>query len=159
QYEMAEALERCLGDPLDPARPFSFHRSVELDELEEYPEAAFEEIERWGFHEQYVPERYGGRFRSFEELFALLRAIARRDVTVVVAHAKTYLGAVGVWSMGSEQQKEKLAQIIKARGQVAFALTEKDHGSDLLASEVTATKVEGGYVLSGEKWLISNARR
>ncbi len=159
QYELAEAFEQYLGDPLDPERPLSFRQAVELDEREEYPEAACAEIERWGFHEQYAPERYGGRFRSFEELFALLRAIARRDVTVAVAHAKTYLGAVGVWSMGSRRQKENLARIIKAGGQVAFALTEKDHGSDLLATEVTATKVEGGYILSGEKWLISNVRR
>src|SRR5262249_11834905 len=159
QYEMAEALEQCLGDPLDPTRPLSFQQSVELDEREEYPEAAIAEIEKWGFHEQYTPERYGGRFRSFEELFALLRVIARRDVTVVVAHATTYLGAAGVWSMGSQRQKEKLARIIRGGGQMSFALTEKEHGSDLLATEVTARKVEGGYVLSGEKWLIGNVRR
>ena len=159
QYENVAEFERYLGDPLYPARQLSFQQAVENDEQEVYPEAAFEEVENWGLHQYYVPEQYGGRFRSFEELFGLLRLLARRDVTVVVAHAKTFLGAIGIWLNGSESQKARLAQLIRRRGQVSLALTEKEHGGDLLANEVTATKVDGGYLLQGEKWLISNATR
>ncbi|MGA9768390.1 MAG: acyl-CoA dehydrogenase family protein, partial [Blastocatellia bacterium] len=159
QYEKAEAFEQYLGDSFDPSRPFSFKRCVELDELEVYPQQACDQINDWGFHLQYIPQQFGGAFRSFEEFFALLRLLARRDLTVVVAHAKTYLGSIGVWLSGSDQQKQRLAQIIKEGGQVALALTEKEHGSDLLATEVTATKTAGGYILSGEKWLINNATR
>ena len=159
QYEKVAEFERYLGDPLDSARQLSFQRAVEEDEQEVYPEAACAEVENWGLHQYYVPEQYGGRFRSFEELFGLLRLLARRDVTVVVAHAKTFLGAIGIWLNGSESQKARLAQLIRRRGQVSLALTEKEHGGDLLANEVTATKVDGGYLLQGEKWLINNATR
>lgn len=159
QYEKAEAFEAYLGDPLDAARVLSFKRAVALDEQELFPQQACDEIDHWGLALHYIPQAWGGASASFEELFALLRLLARRDVTVVVAHAKTYLGAVGVWLSGSNQQKQRLAHIIRAGGQVALALTEKEHGSDLLATEVTATKVAGGYLLAGEKWLISNATR
>ena len=43
--------------------------------------------------------------------------------------------------------------------QLAWALTERDHGSDLLASELAAAPVAGGFQLTGEKWLINNATR
>src|SRR6185295_12555479 len=52
-----------------------------------------------------------------------------------------------------------VADIIKAGKQLAFALTEKAHGSDVLASDCQAVKVENGYLLSGEKWLINNGTR
>jgi alkylation response protein AidB-like acyl-CoA dehydrogenase len=77
----------------------------------------------------------------------------------VVAHAKTYLGCVGIWLGGNERQKQRLARIVDAGGQVALALTEREHGSDLLSGDVSATKVPEGYLLSGEKWLINNATR
>ena len=42
---------------------------------------------------------------------------------------------------------------------VAWGLTEREHGSDLLAGEMTAVPVVGGYRVDGEKWLINNATR
>ena len=124
QYEKAEELEQYLGDMFDPTRPLSAQRTVALDELEQFPQQACDEIDRWGFHLHYIPTQFGGRFRSFDELFSLLRLLARRDVTVVVAHAKTYLGSICVWLKGSEQQKKELARIIESGEQVALALTE-----------------------------------
>lgn len=42
---------------------------------------------------------------------------------------------------------------------VCWGLTERDHGADLLAGEFAATRVDGGWRLDGEKWLINNATR
>jgi alkylation response protein AidB-like acyl-CoA dehydrogenase len=159
QYENAERLEEYLGDPLDAGRVLSFKRAVEWDEGEVYPQAACDEIERWGFHLQYIPVELGGAFRSFEELFTLLRLLARRDVTSAMAHAMSYVASTAIWLKGNEEQKRRLADIIKSGNRVAIMLTEKDHGADVLANEVKAVKVAGGYQLSGEKWLISNATR
>jgi len=36
-------------------------------------------------------------------------------------------------------------------------LLGKEHGSDLINGDLTATKVEGGYILNGEKWPINRA--
>ncbi|MEM9164318.1 MAG: acyl-CoA dehydrogenase, partial [Cyanobacteria bacterium P01_F01_bin.4] len=95
---------------------------------------------------------------------AIARIVARRDLTVAIAHGVTYLGSAAVWVGGSKEQKHRLAQSIKNNQQVSFGLTEKNHGSDILANqtsvdraEVVNTEVE--YSLSGEKWLIGNASR
>jgi alkylation response protein AidB-like acyl-CoA dehydrogenase len=88
-----------------------------------------------------------------------MRVVSRRDLTVAIGHGKTYLGSVCVWVGSEEEQKYRLAKIIKEQKQVALGLTEKAHGSDLIANEVEATEVEDGYLLTGEKWLINNATR
>jgi alkylation response protein AidB-like acyl-CoA dehydrogenase len=159
QYQLAEALEQYLGNPLDEAEVFSFKRAVELDERDEYPAEACRLLDEWNFSDYYVPQEHGGKLESYQELLALIRVIARRDLTTAVAHVKTYLGAVSVWIAGTEEQIQKVAQRIKNGEQVALALTEQKHGSDLLSSEVEAVSVPDGYLLSGEKWLINNATR
>jgi alkylation response protein AidB-like acyl-CoA dehydrogenase len=157
--DRAEALEQFLGDPLDAEQVFSFKRAVEVDERDEYPAEACGLLDQWGFNDYYVPIELGGRLASFEELLSLVRAVARRDMTVAVAHVKTYLGAVSVWIGGSEGLRQRLAERIRAGHQIALALTERAHGADILSSETEAVTIEGGYRLSGEKWLINNATR
>lgn len=159
QYSAAESLEQRLGDPFAPDNVFSFGHAVGLDEREEYPEQACQFLDTLEVSDYYIPSVLGGKLKSFEEFIAVLRVIARRDLTVAIAHGKTYLGAVAIWVGGSDEQQRRLAEIIKGGSQVALALTERAHGSDLLASEVEVVRVTGGYTLSGEKWLINNATR
>ena len=159
QYRAAESFEQQLGDPFAPGNVFSFGNAVALDEREEYPEQACQVLDALKIFDYYIPAQLGGELKSFEEFIAVLRVIARRDLTVAIAHGKTYLGAVATWVGGSEEQQRRLVEIIKDGVQVALALTERKHGSDLLGSEVEAVSVAGGYALSGEKWLINNATR
>ena len=162
QYEAAAAFESYLGDPADPASRIPFASALELDEREEYPFAAHRELDRWRLPEMYIPAACGGKLDSFEEVLALLRVLARRDLTVALTHAITFLGALPVWIAGSDDRKRTTAELIRGGGKIAFALTERMHGADLLASDFEAREAgnEGdGYVVSGEKWLIGNATR
>jgi alkylation response protein AidB-like acyl-CoA dehydrogenase len=52
-----------------------------------------------------------------------------------------------------------MADLIRDRRKTAFALTEREHGSDLLANEFEAIDDGNGFLISGEKWLIGNATR
>jgi len=159
QYGIAEELERYLGDPLDGRNSLSFEQAVALDEVEAYPEQACALLDAWGLPSFYVPVQWGGRLRSYEQLISLLRVVARRNLSVIVAHAKSFLGTVNVWAGGSQEQRKKLAGIIMAGKQVALAYHEKAHGGDVLATDLRAVRVAGGYQLAGEKWLVNNATR
>jgi glutaryl-CoA dehydrogenase len=55
-----------------------------------------------------------------------------------------------------EQQDRWLPALSRAEEYGAFALTEPAHGSDSVGLETTATAVDGGYVLNGEKKWIGN---
>lgn len=159
QYATAEALEQYLGDPGNPENLFSFRHSMELDERDQYPEAIYALLNDWKVYEYYIPEELGGKLKSWEEMLAIARVIARRDLTVAIAHGCTYLGASPVWLSGSTTQKHRVAELIRNQEQISFGLTEKNHGSDILASETRVEKTDSGYLLTGEKWLIGNASR
>ncbi|WP_051970960.1 acyl-CoA dehydrogenase family protein [Kitasatospora azatica] len=159
-YRLAEQLERELGDPEDPATPFSYANCLALDEREEFPADICRRLESLGVHEYYVPAQHGGRLTDYEQVLQLMRAVARRDLTVAIGHGKTYLGGVCVWVAGSAEQAAALGADILAGVPVSLGLTEREHGSDLLAGEVRGESREnGGYLVSGEKWLINNATR
>ncbi|GAB1340061.1 acyl-CoA dehydrogenase [Streptomyces sp. E-15] len=127
-----------------------------LDAREEFPADAVAVLDDTGLAASYVltPDR------DFPALVALIRTVARRDLTVAIAHGKTFLGSVPVWIAGTPAQAHGLAERVRAGHPVCWGLTERDHGSDLLAGELTATaEPAGGWRLDGEKWLINNAGR
>lgn len=154
-----ERLEAHLGDPTDPAVTFSFARCAELDRAEHFPVDICRRLDEWGLPRWYVPRPLGGALDDHTEAVELVRALARRDLTVAVAHAKTYLGGVAAWITPPTPRIERLARQVCDGQPVALALTEPDRGSDLLAGELRADPVPRGHRLTGTKWLVNNATR
>lgn len=67
------------------------------------------------------------------------------------------LGSGAISLAGSPAQQEAyLADVAKGRKIAAFALSEPDAGSDVGGMRCEAARVQGGYVLDGEKMWISN---
>ncbi|MDQ1919270.1 acyl-CoA dehydrogenase family protein [Massilia pseudoviolaceinigra] len=153
------ALESVLEAASAEGQPFSPAVSAELDRLEAFPAAACKVLDDFGLAAWYVPRRHGGRMESFSELLQLWRAVARRDLTVAVAHGKTFLGTGCVWVAADPEQARLLGRDVAAGAVVSWGLTERGHGSDLLAGELTARPDAAGWRVDGEKWLINNATR
>ncbi|GAA2347970.1 acyl-CoA dehydrogenase family protein [Streptomyces kunmingensis] len=159
-YDRAGGFDRSLGHPARRDLPFFAARLRELDAAEAFPTDAVARLDELGLPAYYVPARHGGALDSYEDLLQLVRVVARRDLTVAIAHTKTYLGAVSTWVGGTAEQGGELGARVASGAVVSWGLTERAHGSDLLSGELTATPVEGGgYRLDGEKWLINNATR
>jgi alkylation response protein AidB-like acyl-CoA dehydrogenase len=106
---VAQDFDRSMGDPSVPTSVLSFARSVELDEAEEFPADAFEWARRSGLLDYLVPAASGGRLRSFEDAAAIMRVIARRDLSTAIIIGQTYLGAVHTWLSGSEPRASTAA--------------------------------------------------
>ncbi|MBD2057920.1 acyl-CoA dehydrogenase [Oculatella sp. FACHB-28] len=157
QYWLAEELERDLGDPCNPESVMSFKQVIELDELEAFPEAELTWLYNWKLHHYYIPTNCGGEFTSFEEFIAFVRVMSRRDLTTSISFTTLFWSFL-TWMAGTDEQKQELAQFMKdMSGAMCLSYSERAHGSDLLAGDVTATKVPGGYLLNGEKWPINRA--
>ncbi|MEV6398585.1 acyl-CoA dehydrogenase [Streptomyces sp. NPDC051907] len=158
RWRLAEQLETRLGDP-SAAGPLSYARAAAEDAAEEFPAAACELLGELGVHHYYIPAEYGGALTEFPQLLEIVRTIARRDLTSAIGHGKTFLGAVCVWVAQDFEGAERLASLVRAGEPVSLGLTERTHGSDLMAGEVVAERAHGGYLVTGEKWLINNATR
>ncbi|WP_425639049.1 acyl-CoA dehydrogenase family protein [Algoriphagus yeomjeoni] len=64
---------------------------------------------------------------------------------------------VAINAFGTEEQKQKYLTRLISGAIGAFGITEEGSGSDTYALEMTAEKVDGGYILNGEKHYITLA--
>ncbi|MFN8218439.1 MAG: acyl-CoA dehydrogenase family protein [Solirubrobacterales bacterium] len=65
--------------------------------------------------------------------------------------------AYNVWEHASAEQAERyLRPALRGELRDAYAVTEREAGSDPSRIEATATPSEGGYVLEGEKWFVTS---
>ena len=106
-----------------------------------------------------LPEAYGGAGASYVAYGLAAREIERIDSGYrSMMSVQSSLVIYPVYAYGSEEQRRKyLPGLVSGDLVGCFGLTEPDAGSDPAGMKTRATKVEGGYKLSGSKTWISNA--
>lgn len=156
---LAQDLHSWLGSRSDSDALFSYAQRVGEDEAQHYPGAALDSLNAWGLAQYYVPVSQGGKLSNFETLNALLRIASARDLSVSISHAVSFLGSMCIWIAGNAEQQARLAAPVLAGERVSLALTERDHGGDLLSMTTTAECAANGYRVNGEKWLVNGISR
>lgn len=72
----------------------------------------------------------------------------------------TMLGLGPIWNSKNEAIKKETARRLKEGAIFAFGLSEKEHGADLIASEMKVTAAgPGKYIANGRKYYIGNANK
>ncbi|MEV4636644.1 acyl-CoA dehydrogenase family protein [Actinoplanes sp. NPDC049548] len=107
-----------------------------------------------------VPTRYGGGGLGALDTARLLEAVGRGcpDTGLVfAASAHLFACAMPIAEFGSEELRQRLLPRMCGGELVAAnAMTEAEAGSDVSRLAVTATPVDGGYLLNGTKTFVSN---
>ncbi|NMO02290.1 acyl-CoA dehydrogenase [Gordonia sp. TBRC 11910] len=122
----------------------------------DFPYDAFKKLAELGVLGIGLPERFGGTGAEDPVLLGLAtEVLARGDVNL--ASAPIQVGLVGSQiAAGSEEVQERyLPPLIAGEETLAIALTEPGSGSDAGALRTTATAVDDGWIVSGEKTAIS----
>ncbi|MCZ8332949.1 MAG: acyl-CoA dehydrogenase family protein [Rhodobacteraceae bacterium] len=89
-------------------------------------------------------------------LCLIRETLARHDGLADFAFAMQGLGMGAMSLFGTPAQKAWLEKTRAGEAIAAFALTEPGSGSDVAATATTATRVQGGWLIEGEKTWISN---
>jgi len=113
-----------------------------------------------GLLREIVPAAHGGaRERSSNlEVCRIREALAYRSGMADVAFVMQGLGSAAVSMRGTGEQKRAYLPRVAAGDLVAaIGLTEPGAGSDLTSIATTARRDGSGYILDGDKTLISNA--
>ena len=97
-----------------------------------------------------------GEVLDLRSLCLIRETLARHDGLADFAFAMQGLGMGAVSLFGSPLQRAWLERTTQGRAIAGFALTEPGSGSDVAATATTATAVQGGWRLNGEKTYISN---
>jgi len=70
------------------------------------------------------------------------------------------LGLGPIWISKNEKIKNKAAKLLEDGGIFAFGLSEKEHGADLISSDMMVyPKGDGRYTANGDKYYIGNANK
>ncbi len=106
-----------------------------------------------------IPEEYGGPGVNHVAYGLVAREVERVDSGYRSAMSvQSSLVMHPIYAYGSEEQKKKwLPRLASGELVGCFGLTEPDHGSDPGGMKTRATKVDGGYLLSGAKMWITNS--
>ncbi|KGK41076.1 acyl-CoA dehydrogenase [Nitrincola sp. A-D6] len=106
-----------------------------------------------------VAEVYGGAGVNSVSYGLIAREVERVDSGYRSAMSvQSSLVMFPIEAYGSEEQKQKyLPKLATAELIGCFGLTEPDHGSDPGSMITRARKVDGGYLLSGQKMWITNS--
>lgn len=130
------------------------------DATKAYPEEFVSAVTEAGWLAALVPEAYGGSGLSLLDACVILEAINESGGNGAACHAQMYTMA-SVLQHGSEAQKRAILPKI-ASGELrlqAFGVTEPDAGSNTLRIKTFARKVDGGYVINGQKIWTSRFRQ
>ncbi len=144
---------------VDNEAPKDWARNLEMDE-HNYPFALWDKFTEAGFHGVGISEDYDGQGGDVVMQMLLARELARTLGGLAwIWGITSFAGSKSIGLYGSEDQKAKfLPEIANGRLKAAIAFTEPAGGTDLLgAMATTAEKVDGGWVLNGEKIWSSSA--
>jgi acyl-CoA dehydrogenase family protein 9 len=134
---------------------------TEIDRQADIPRKVIDGLGRVGVLGMTAPAEYGGRGFTQMANCKVLEEIGRRCAsTSVFVNAHHSIGIRALLLFGTHEQKQKwLPKLVTGEQLGAFALTEKEAGSDAANVQMTATPSEDGshFILNGEKRYITNA--
>ena len=154
--EMAETIRettrRFAADRIQPI-------AAEIDEKDRFPRELWPEMGELGLHGITVEEEFGGLGLGYLEHVIAQEEVARASASVGLsygAHSNLCVNQIRRW--GNEDQKRKyLPKLISGEHVGSLAMSEAGAGSDVVGMKLRADKVQGGYVLNGTKFWITNA--
>ena len=155
QTELDQALAELrefLDAKLDPAA---------IDRQADIPREVIDGLGRVGVLGMTAPKAFGGRgFTQMANCQVLEEIGSRCGSTSVFVNAHHSIGIRALLLFGTHEQKQRwLPKLVTGEELGAFALTEKEAGSDAANVQMTARPSEDGshFILNGEKRYITNA--
>ena len=141
------------------ARDKLLPRVVSAFSEERFDREIMTEMGELGFLGATLPEQYGGAGASHVAYGLIAREVEAIDSGYRSAMSvQSSLAMYPIYAFGSEEQKQRFLPKM-ARGELigCFGLTEAEGGSDPASMRTTAKTADGGYVLNGAKYWISNS--
>ena len=128
------------------------------DEAKEFPEQIIKKLGELGLLGVIYPESYGGANMGYVEYALIIEELSAVDPSIgLIVAAHNSLGALHLFTFGSEEQKKKfIPRSMNGETLSAWALTEPGAGSDAKALKTTAVHKGNKWIMNGSKTFITN---
>src|SRR5262245_36613743 len=135
--------------------PGEYWRALEPDG---YPTEFVEALTRGGWLGALIPEEYGGAGLSLSAAAVILEEVNASGCNAAACHAQMYVMGTLLRHGSEEQKRLYLPELASGKLRLqAFGVSEPGAGSDTTRIRTTAERVEGGYVVRGQKIWTSRA--
>ncbi len=147
----------------DTTRRFAADRiapmAAEIDTNDRFPRELWPEMGALGLHGITVAEDDGGLGLGYLDHVVAQEEVARASASVGLsygAHSNLCVNQIARWA-NAEQKAKYLPKLISGEHVGSLAMSEAGSGSDVVSMKLKAEAVQGGYVLNGTKFWITNA--
>jgi alkylation response protein AidB-like acyl-CoA dehydrogenase len=131
-----------------------------VEHANEYPEKWIEQMKEMGIYGLAIPEPWGHAPVSMPCYVGVTTELARGWMSLAGAMGGHTVVSKLILDFGTQEQKDRyLPKMATGEIRATMALTEPGGGSDLQNMGTVARRTDRGYVVSGSKTWISNARR
>ncbi|MBA3837262.1 MAG: isovaleryl-CoA dehydrogenase [Sphingomonas sp.] len=165
---MNPALDFALGETADMIRDttqrFAAERIAPLAQRVDADDW-FPRDELWpamgalGLHGVTVEEEFGGLGLGYLEHVVAVEEVSRASASIGLsygAHSNLCVNQIRRWG-NAEQKAKYLPKLVSGDHVGSLAMSEAGAGSDVVSMKLKADAVQGGYVLNGTKFWITNA--
>lgn len=165
---MNPALDFALGETADMIRDttqrFAAERIAPLAQRVDADDW-FPRDELWpamgalGLHGVTVEEEFGGLGLGYLEHVVAVEEVSRASASIGLsygAHSNLCVNQIRRWG-NAEQKARYLPKLVSGDHVGSLAMSEAGAGSDVVSMKLKADAVQGGYVLNGTKFWITNA--
>jgi len=130
----------------------------QVDRKNEFPMEMWKKMGDLGLLGITAPAKYGGLEMGYTAHCIAMEELSRASASVALSYgAHSNLCVNQITRNGNEAQKEKyLPKLISGDFVGALAMSEPNAGSDVVSMKTNAKKVDGGWVLNGNKMWITN---
>ena len=133
--------------------------AAEIDRDDRFPRELWPEMGALGLHGLTVAEADGGLGLGYLEHVIACEEVSRASASVGLsygAHSNLCVNQIARHA-NPEQKAKYLPKLISGEHVGSLAMSEVTAGSDVVSMKLKADKVQGGYVLNGTKFWITNA--
>ncbi|MGZ8325323.1 MAG: acyl-CoA dehydrogenase family protein, partial [Rhodoplanes sp.] len=133
--------------------------AAEIDAKDWFPRELWPQMGELGLHGITVEEEYGGLGLGYLEHVVAQEEVARASASIGLsygAHSNLCVNQLRRWA-NPEQKAKYLPKLISGEHVGSLAMSEAGAGSDVVGMKLKAESVQGGYVLNGTKFWITNA--
>ncbi|MES2098173.1 MAG: isovaleryl-CoA dehydrogenase [Pseudomonadota bacterium] len=133
--------------------------AAKIDADDWFPRELWPAMGELGLHGITVPEEYGGLGLGYLEHVVACEEVSRASASIGLsygAHSNLCVNQISRWA-SPEQKAKYLPKLISGEHVGSLAMSEAGAGSDVVGMKLRADPVQGGFVLNGTKFWITNA--
>ncbi len=134
--------------------------AAKIDAEDWFPEDLWPQMGELGLHGITVAEEDGGLGLGYLEHCIAVEEISRASASVGLsygAHSNLCVNQMARWA-NPEQKEKYLPGLVSGAHVGSLAMSEANAGSDVVSMKLKADSVQGGYLLNGTKFWITNSQ-